>query len=266
MRGRGYADGCVGRGQTGVLRTNCVDCLDRTNTAQFMVGKCALGYQLRALGVIDKPFVEFDSDAIRILEDLYEAHGDTLALQYGGSQLVHGIRTYRKVSPFTSHSRDIMQTVSRYYSNAFTDADKQQAMNLFLGIFTPQLEKRKIWELHSDYYLHHNTTWDLKASRHRKSYTKWWDQAVINSLPHPTPLESPPEEADLSEDPITRHFDVTDDEPVDMFSEFYQPYDLTVLESLYPHGMQKSCRYVKSTFFSPHYFRVRKGYFNVANL
>ena len=30
------------------------------------------------------------------------------------------IRTYRKVSPFTSHSRDIMQTVSRYYSNAFT--------------------------------------------------------------------------------------------------------------------------------------------------
>ena len=26
----------------------------------------------------------------RILEDLYEAHGDTLALQYGGSQLVHG--------------------------------------------------------------------------------------------------------------------------------------------------------------------------------
>lgn len=67
-------------------------------------------------------------------------------------------------------------------------------------------------------------------------------------------VESPPEEADLTEDPITRHFDVTDDEPVDMFSEFYQPYDLTVLESLYPHGMQKSCRYVKSTFFSPPFF------------
>ena len=26
----------------------------------------------------------------RMLEDLYEAHGDTLSLQYGGSQLVHG--------------------------------------------------------------------------------------------------------------------------------------------------------------------------------
>ncbi|XP_068698688.1 polyphosphoinositide phosphatase-like [Montipora foliosa] len=242
MRGRGYAEGSVGRGQNGVLRTNCVDCLDRTNTAQFMVGKCALGYQLRALGVIDKPFVQFDSDAVRILEDLYEAHGDTLALQYGGSQLVHGIRTYRKVSPFTTHSRDIMQTVSRYYSNAFTDADKQQAMNLFLGIFLPQLEKHKIWELPSDYYLHHNTTWDLKASKKRKSYTKWWDQTVINYLPHPTPLESAPEETDNNEDRATQHSLNTDEEPVDVFSEFYQPDDLTVLESLYPHVMQKSCR------------------------
>ena len=56
----------------------------------------------------------------RILEELFEAHGDTLALQYGGSQMVHRIRTYRKLAPWTSYSRDNMQTVSRYYSNAFT--------------------------------------------------------------------------------------------------------------------------------------------------
>lgn len=51
--------------QTGVLRTNCVDCLDRTNTAQFMVGKCALAYQLYALGMIDKPKLQFDTDCVR---------------------------------------------------------------------------------------------------------------------------------------------------------------------------------------------------------
>jgi hypothetical protein len=33
--------------QTGVVRVNCVDCLDRTNTAQFAIGKCALAYQVR---------------------------------------------------------------------------------------------------------------------------------------------------------------------------------------------------------------------------
>lgn len=32
--------------QTGIIRVNCVDCLDRTNTAQFALGKCALGYQV----------------------------------------------------------------------------------------------------------------------------------------------------------------------------------------------------------------------------
>ena len=50
----------------------------------------------------------------------------------------------------------------------FADADKQQALNLFLGIFLPLLEKRNIWELPSDYYLHHNTTLDLKASKTKK--------------------------------------------------------------------------------------------------
>lgn len=38
-------DGC-GRLQTGIIRVNCVDCLDRTNTAQFALGKCALGFQV----------------------------------------------------------------------------------------------------------------------------------------------------------------------------------------------------------------------------
>lgn len=81
--------------QTGIIRTNCVDCLDRTNTAQFAIGKCALGFQLCALGVLETPKLEFDSDCVRLLEELYEDHGDTLALQYGGSQLVHRIKTYR---------------------------------------------------------------------------------------------------------------------------------------------------------------------------
>ena len=55
-----------------------------------------------------------------MLEELYEDHGDTMALQYGGSQLVHRIKSYRKIAPLTSHGRDIMQTLSRYYSNAFS--------------------------------------------------------------------------------------------------------------------------------------------------
>lgn len=42
-----------------------MDCLDRTNTAQFIVGKCALGYQLYAIGVTDTPVLEFECDTMR---------------------------------------------------------------------------------------------------------------------------------------------------------------------------------------------------------
>lgn len=67
--------------QTGLVRVNCVDCLDRTNTAQFAIGKCALAHQLYKLGFIQRPDLEFDSDCVTMLESLYEDHGDTLALQ-----------------------------------------------------------------------------------------------------------------------------------------------------------------------------------------
>ena len=56
----------------------------------------------------------------RMLENLYEAQGDTIALQYGGSQLVHRIEGYRKINPWAAQSKDIIYTMSRYYSNTFT--------------------------------------------------------------------------------------------------------------------------------------------------
>ncbi|KAI8849108.1 SacI homology domain-containing protein [Chytridium lagenaria] len=96
--------GILGRRQNGVVRTNCIDCLDRTNAAQFVIGKCALGHQLYALGVISHPSIPFDCDAANLLNAMYHDHGDIIALQYGGSHLVNTMETYRKISPWTSHS------------------------------------------------------------------------------------------------------------------------------------------------------------------
>ena len=63
--------------QNGLCRTNCVDCLDRTNAAQFVFGKRALGHQLYALGVVDTPNLAFDSDAVNMLTEMYHDHGDS---------------------------------------------------------------------------------------------------------------------------------------------------------------------------------------------
>lgn len=54
------------RVQNGIARTNCIDCLDRTNAAQFVIGKRALGRQLQALGVIVGSTLEYDTDAVNI--------------------------------------------------------------------------------------------------------------------------------------------------------------------------------------------------------
>lgn len=120
--------------QTGVARVNCVDCLDRTNAAQFVIGKAAFGHQLHALGLLEQPTLSFDSDAVDMLTEMYHDLGDTIALQYGGSHLVNTMETYRKINQWTSHSRDMLEGLKRYYANSFVDADKQAAINLFLGI------------------------------------------------------------------------------------------------------------------------------------
>ncbi|VDM58942.1 unnamed protein product [Angiostrongylus costaricensis] len=115
--------------QQGISRTNCVDCLDRTNVAQFVLGRVALACQLYAMGVLDNPCL-----LCLLLTFLLSSIG--CSWQYAGSQLVHSIKTYKKISAFQERSRDVIQTLSRYYSNTFGDYDKQAAINLFLGVTT----------------------------------------------------------------------------------------------------------------------------------
>lgn len=56
--------------QNGVARTNCIDCLDRTNAAQFVIGKRALSHQLHALGIIDDTSMDYDTDAVNLFTEM----------------------------------------------------------------------------------------------------------------------------------------------------------------------------------------------------
>ena len=69
------------RKQHGVLRTNCIDCLDRTNVAQFAAGLSALGRQLVGLGLAAQPDLDPRSSAASHLMSMYESMGNTLARQ-----------------------------------------------------------------------------------------------------------------------------------------------------------------------------------------
>eukprot|EP01133_Synstelium_polycarpum_P017723 gene17723-21133_t len=165
-----------GTEQMGIARTNCIDSLDRTNSAQFCIGKCALGHQLQAIGVIDTPSIDFNTGVVEVLIEMYEACGNQIALQYGGSELANTIKTYTKNS-LSSQSRDLVTTIKRYISNSFIDVDKQHSINLFLGCFVPTrtLEDIPLWALETDHYLHNKTT---RKQHILLANTNWWDKPI----------------------------------------------------------------------------------------
>jgi hypothetical protein len=236
--GMGYQEDFIGRSQTGVLRVNCVDCLDRTNTAQFILGKVVLGHQLYALGVVDSPLLPFESDCLRLLEEVYETHGDVQALQYGGSHLVHRIRSYRRVaSPVTSHAGDVYQSIQRYYANFFTDAEKQMAINLFLGMYTPREGQTHLWDLPSDYYLHHKLCSTMANNDTFYHHTKWWSEKLFQALPLPY-LEVA--ENDGEEEDLPVFIESGKPKKPDSFYELYLPFKLTEMEDLFSTRIERT--------------------------
>lgn len=101
--------------QHGVLRTNCVDNLDRTNTAQSIAGLVALAYQLRAMHLSETDELPFGCPLVKALVELYEGMGDAIARQYAGSSLVNTVATYVRA---TSSSK--VTAIRRFYSNTCT--------------------------------------------------------------------------------------------------------------------------------------------------
>ena len=235
----------------GVARTNCIDCLDRTNAAQFVIGKRALGHQLHALGVLDKTSIDYDTDAVNLFTHMYHDHGDTIAIQYGGSHLVNTMETYRKINQWTSHSRDMVESFKRYYNNSFLDKQRQEAYNLFLGNYTYVLGQPMLWDLTTDYYLHHTDprAWSAKS---RRSYLKPFTPEHLAERQVP---EATHASGDLADKTLS-YFD-------DYWLEYYRPLALSSFSKIFSYKMNSTLRYIpfKSTQGDKKYdlspFRVR---------
>lgn len=225
--------------QDGVCRTNCIDCLDRTNAAQFVIGKKALGYQLHALGLLEDTNVEYDSDAANLLTEMFHDHGDTIALQYGGSNLVNTMETYRKINQWTSHSRDLIESIRRFYSNSFVDSQRQDAINLFLGNYVWEQGKPVLWEYATDYYLH-NRYVDRK---HQRSYLHWWTPNNLMSLHERLgkSLELPMTALEAYE-PLVPYRGLFDN----YWNEYYRPRALTSFHLTFTFNMNSTLRYLQS--------------------
>ncbi len=225
------------RVQNGVARTNCIDCLDRTNAAQFVIGKRALGFQLHALGILEDPLINYDTDAVNLFTHMYHDHGDTIAVQYGGSQLVNTMETYRKINQWTSHSRDMIESFKRYYNNSFLDGQRQEAYNLFLGNYIFAQGQPMLWDLATDYYLHHvdPRTW---LEQRKRDYIHWFTPQFLEPR---TLMPYPPVKGELAKQPLS----LVDD----YWLEYYRPSTLSSFPKMFPYKMNSTIKYIplKST-------------------
>ncbi|EED12839.1 polyphosphoinositide phosphatase Fig4 [Talaromyces stipitatus ATCC 10500] len=218
--------------QDGIVRTNCIDCLDRTNAAQFVIGKRALGYQLHALGVIEGTQIEYDTDAVNMFTNMWHDHGDTIAIQYGGSHLVNTMATYRKTNQWTSQSRDMVESFKRYYNNSFLDAQRQEAYNLFLGNYIFSQGQPMLWDLSTDYYLHHTDprTW---SKLRRPNYITWYTPENLErgnvSTKCPLPVK-------VKDKPLS-YYD-------DYWQEYYRPTTVTSFGKIYPLRLNSTMKYL----------------------
>ena len=72
--------------QNGVIRTNCMDCLDRTNVVQSLIARFILEKQLRVLGVIgeNNKIVDFENFEF-LFKNVWADNADMCAMQYTGT-------------------------------------------------------------------------------------------------------------------------------------------------------------------------------------
>ncbi|MCO5577098.1 hypothetical protein L7F22_030920 [Adiantum nelumboides] len=140
--------------QHGVLRSNCIDCLDRTNVSQYAFGLVALGQQLHQLGLCSSNQISRGSCIFKCLMGMYNLMGDVIALQYGGSPSHNKVfLQWQGKSNATIQSQEFLRSLMRHYSNTVLDGERQDAINIFLGHFRPEPDKLALWEMDSDNHL-----------------------------------------------------------------------------------------------------------------
>jgi Phosphoinositide polyphosphatase (Sac family) len=86
---------------------------------------------------------EFLEDTLlKYFRGMYGRMGDLISLQYGGS-----IAHKPNIGTKESKKFEFLTSIKRYYSNTFMDQDRQNAINLFLGIYQPKLDGPPVWEM-----------------------------------------------------------------------------------------------------------------------
>ncbi len=106
-------DGKVTSSQSGTFRTNCMDCLDRTNVCQSSFAKHMLDFQLKSEGIdmsaqLDQETMWFNT--------LWADNGDAVSKQYASTAAMKGDYTRTRKRNYMGALNDASLSLARLYS------------------------------------------------------------------------------------------------------------------------------------------------------
>lgn len=119
--------------QEGVFRTNCLDCLDRTNLVQTIISSMALEIFFSQQGGGISPDLQLRHST------LWADNGDALSKMYAGTGALKSSFTRHGKMSIAGALADARKTATRIYVNNFTDKARQNTIDLLLGRLTDQV-------------------------------------------------------------------------------------------------------------------------------
>eukprot|EP01040_Poterioochromonas_malhamensis_P001375 gene1375-1456_t len=131
--------------QTGIIRTNCMDNLDRTNVIQSLFARRSLIFQLNKANTLDMnsnnilntPWKQFEV----IFKTIWTNNANAISLGYAGTGALKVDFTKTGKRTTKGKINDGINSCMRYYINNFTDGSKQDAIDLLLGIYRPNIHQ-----------------------------------------------------------------------------------------------------------------------------
>uniref|UniRef100_A0A6I8SCI4 Phosphatidylinositol-3-phosphatase SAC1 n=1 Tax=Xenopus tropicalis TaxID=8364 RepID=A0A6I8SCI4_XENTR len=151
------SDGKVVSQQEGIFRSNCMDCLDRTNVVQSLLARRSLQFQLQRLGVLHVgQRIEEQIQFEKIYKNAWADNANACAKQYAGTGALKTDFTRTGKRTQWGLLMDGWNSLMRYYKNNFSDGFRQDSIDLFLGNYSVE-------EVYSSSPLHIQTDWKFLA-------------------------------------------------------------------------------------------------------
>ncbi|OMJ73360.1 hypothetical protein SteCoe_27949 [Stentor coeruleus] len=128
-------EGKIVKLQTGIFRTNCIDCLDRTNVVQNTLARAVLHKQLA--GMITKTssdhLAQFPANLEYCFRNFWTNNADVISLLYTGTPAMKTDFTRTGKRTYKGSLLDGRYGIQRYVINTFLDGTRKDTIDLFLG-------------------------------------------------------------------------------------------------------------------------------------